>query len=133
MVATSVHRSPVPNPDVLREGDRPGEFLVSEVSNYGCRENVEITAGDKDIPHNSVVVPNGGKFDAAIIFEGVKAGQTVMRGAIVRGLCEVSLAKLRFPEAPDGPDAGTDTVAETAALRELLIDALKSAGIVVRA
>ena len=132
MVTTRVHRSPTPNPDVLREGDRPGEFLVSELGRYHTRENVQVTAVDKDIPHNSVLADVGG-FDAVILFEGVKAGQTVDRGVIVRGPCEVSLAKLRFPEAPDGADAGTDTVAETAALRELLIDALKTAGIVVRA
>lgn len=132
MVTTRVHRSPTPNPDVLREGDRPGEFLISEVSaGYVTRENVVVNGGAAGVKHNSVIADADGDF-VGIVFEGVRAGVSEMRGVLARGPAEVSAAKLVFPTAPDGADAGTDTVAETAALRELLIDALKTAGIVVR-
>lgn len=137
MITQRVVRSGV-NSNVIREGYRPGEFLVSEVSNYGCRENVTIEGGEKGVAHNSVLADVGGH-DVVIVFEGVKPGETALRGVIVRGPCEVSLARLVFPtvtDAVDGPDAGTDATAEnaaeTSALRELLIETMRSKGIVVR-
>lgn len=132
MVATRVHRSPTPNPDVIVEKDRPGEFLVSIYHEHYCHENVEIEGGVTGVAHNTVVADASGAL-VGIVYEGVKAGQSAQRAVLARGPAEVSLARLVFPSAPDGADAGSDNVAETAALRTALLADLKAAGIVVRA
>lgn len=131
MVATRVHRKGV-NENVLREGDRPGEFLISEMTaGYVTRENVVVNGGVNGVKHNSVIADADGDF-VGIVFEGVRAGMSEPRGVLARGPAEVSASKLVFPTAPDGPDAGSDNVAETAALRELLLEAMAAKGIVVR-
>lgn len=136
MVAQRVHRAGgVAN--AIHEVDHPGQFMVSEYGNVHCRGNLTVEGGANGVRNNSVLADGAGDF-RGIVFEGVKAGQTASRAAIVRGPCEVSLAKLVFPvvtNAPDGPDSGSDNTAEnavaTTALRTALIADMRAAGIVV--
>ena len=118
MVATSIYRSGAGGNDkIMKEGVRPGEFLVSEYGTYHCRDNVTVSGGVTGKPHNSVLTDGAGGF-TGILFEGVDPDIVVMRGVLTRGPAEVSLARLVFPEAADGADVGSDNVAETALLRK---------------
>lgn len=131
MVAQRTHRSPAPNPAIITEAARPGSFLVSIYAEAHCHENAVVAGGVDGVKTNSVLVDGTGKFQG-IVYEGVPAGQSAMRALLVRGPAEVTAAELNWPVALDGPDAGPDAVAETAALRASLVDDMTEAGIVVR-
>lgn len=137
MVATRTVRTGL-NPNVITEKNHPGEFLVSALGSNVHHENATVEGGVNGVEHNSVLINEVNEF-AGIVYEGVPAGMSAPRAVLMRGPCEVSLARLVFPSDPaavDGDSSGDVSEAEQAeadaALKTALIAEMTSAGIVVR-
>lgn len=115
------------------EPNRAGEAIVWEVASNYCRDNLVIAdSGEKGLEPGTILTNPDGSFRGMLIHGIDPDEQEVLAAAIVRGPAELREPKLFFPVGIDGSDAGADADAETALLRETLIEEMAAKLIILR-